>query len=256
MKSRKVLLAENRKKKAAELKAIHRDLFIRKLLRRHGITPAHESPDAECFRGYDSYVSNVFPLNNCLIGVIKGCSFCRGSDTGFAQVKLGQINNLGFKCKSPMPAKHPRLWIMQPGDFIKGPIPGMYRVPRQKPKVDAHGHVIRDDREPPGSFGGPASNPFAEPVQTGIITPVISMPSEASPEIEQQTLQMGWHVTWDLEADDIADLLTSIQSSVYKAIINEAINSGTLNIVVNDNNRFAFRTLNPLMFIPPLGIAL
>lgn len=140
MRSRKQLLAEKRIKNAMECKNANRDRFIRRLLIRNGITPAHTKPELECFRGYKTYVSSIFPVHQCLIGVIAGCAFCRKADTGFTQIQNGQTQNLAFECRADI--TKPKLWIMQPGEFIKHP--GIHIVNRTKVLVDAHGHILQN----------------------------------------------------------------------------------------------------------------
>src|SRR5258706_10944746 len=179
MRSRKQLLAEKRIKNARECKNTNRDQFIRRLLKRNGITPAHSKPEVECFRGYDVFVSSIFPVHQCLVGVIAGCTFCRKADTGFMQVKQGQTQNLAFECRSEK--IKPKIWIMQPGEFVKQP--GIHRVNRVKPLVDAHGHPLQN----PG-LALPRIMPSPAIIDTEDFITSEPIPIYASPEDIEQAL--------------------------------------------------------------------
>jgi|SRR6266850_1498193 len=225
MKSRKLLLSERRKKKASDLKVKNRDLWVRKLLRRHGITPAHNSPETECFRGYDAYVSNVFPIGQCMVGVVKGCTFCRGSETGFAQIHLGQTRNLSFKCRAAAPADHPRLWITQSGELSKSPIPGTIRVPRQKPKVDSHGHVIRE--------GGPRP-PSVVPIEDNVGYVASNNPfDEPSPGYPQL------RSVEEIDTDAIVDALNNL-APANRELVRNALEANRVKIFITGDGNIQF----------------
>lgn len=137
MRSRKELFAEKRKQKAKELKAFNRDQFIRKLLRRKGVPVCFQVPEQECFRGYQVYVDQIIPVNNCSVGVVLGCAMCRHSGQGFEQVQCGQTKDLVFKCRVN---NQPKFWIIQPNQKVTGR--GVYLVERTKAIYDSHGHLL------------------------------------------------------------------------------------------------------------------
>src|SRR6266478_2431267 len=138
MQTRKQLFAEKRKREAKERKAFNRDQFIRKLLKRNGLQVLFDSPDAECFRGHQVWVDKIIKANDCAIGVVLGCTFCKNSGVALEQIQRGEITNLAFRCRM-WPSK-PKFWIMQPNEKVL--IPGLHLVKRTKPVYDSHGHVI------------------------------------------------------------------------------------------------------------------
>lgn len=151
MRSRKELFAEKRKQKAKELKAFNRDQFIRKLLRRKGVPVCFQVPEQECFRGYQVYVDQIIPVNNCSVGVVLGCAMCRHSGQGFEQIQYGQTKDLAFKCRVD---NQPKFWIIQPNQKVTGR--GIYLVERTKAIYDSHGHLLEPaTAQPPTINEGP-----------------------------------------------------------------------------------------------------
>jgi hypothetical protein len=219
MKSRKQLLAERRKKTANELKLKNRDLFVRRLLRRSGIFPAFDASEKECFRGYDVYVSDAFPMNQCIVGVVAGCSNCRDANVAFNQIQQGRKKDLAFKCR--IATKKPKLWIIHPEETpFKGP-DLVYRVSRKKPLVDAHGHVIEPPRipgnRPPGHV---TTSSIGIAPQT---TPIVMLPA------------LDDDVSWmqsptPVSRGSIVNFINMIPDTNYQIAMQDAFSDGRLGI--------------------------